>query len=532
MTSLLVASAVLITGLTLYSLAHYLCASVFLLHRPPRRAFPDYPDDAVSVLVPARNEGESALRALDSLAGQDHRGPLTAYLLVKDRDDSSVPFLARRYPGVRFDVPAPAIIELPAADSGGCDTRVVYTGHHAKSEKINWMAPRVSTPYLAILDADHQARPDWIRTSLCLLHQRQARIVQARRGPLAARGFFPLWDSLHQHVGCELFNASFSALGMPVFFTGTTTVMETELLLAHPLSQCITEDVYFSYTLLQHGVRIIHNPYSGSDEETSPDLYSFLARRRRWANGHTEAFFKHLSVLWSGPLALRERLQFLVHGTHYLVSIGVFALHLLIGLMFARELHPISAGAAALAGLFLAWLVAATQRRPRSETGLLRRVAALVRRATELTVLFVWLAPALLIAMNLAQAILTHDPARTLLPGPRLFQLIGLIGLCAPVVVLLVGLLGFRQLGPGSFVAVVFTYVVAFYLDLSGVLLGMVDCVTGGARWQEVHRAPATAATEPEPGEPLSAPLEIEQGWKVNRLMVSNRRASKRGGRG
>ncbi len=532
MTSLLVAIALLVTSLTLYSLAHYACAAVFLLRRLPQRSFTDYPDDAVSVLVPARNEGESVLRVLDSLAGQDHRGPLTAFLLVKDGDDSAIPFLARRYPDVRFDVPAPATIELPSPEAGSCAMAVVYTGLDPKSEKLNWMASRLSTPYLAILDADHQARPDWIRTSMCLLHERQARMVQARRGPLVSRGFFPLWDSLHQHIGCELFNVSFSALRLPVFFTGTTAVLETELLLSHPLSECITEDVYLSYTLLEHGVRIIHNPYSGSYEETSPDLYSFLARRRRWSNGHTEAFFKHLSLLWSGPLALKERLQFLVHGTHYLMSVGVFALHLLIGLMFARELSPVSAGAAAVTGLMMAWVVSSTQAQPRGEGGLLRRVAGFVRRATELAVLFVWLAPALLIAMNLAQAILTHDPARTLLPGPRLFHVIGLVGLCAPLVVLLVGLLGFRKLGPISFVAVVSSYVVAFYLDLSGVLLGLLDHLTGGARWQVVHRAPAPLVVEAKPTDALAAPFEIEKGWEVKRAVASSRTARKGGSRG
>tara|TARA_R110002073_G_scaffold74100_8_gene181324 strand:+ start:27807 stop:29405 length:1599 start_codon:yes stop_codon:yes gene_type:complete len=522
MTGLLIASALLISALTLYSLAHYFCAAVFLFSRQKQRAFSDA-SDAVSVLVPARNEGESALRAIVSLLEQDHKGPTTVYLLIKDRSDSCIEILAKQHPGICFDVPAPARIELPE-EEGRC-TVIMYTGLDPKSDKVNWMTAQVTTPYLAILDADHQARPDWLRTSLCLLHEKKARIIQGTRGPLVAHGFFPLWDSLHQHIGCEVFNNAFSKMGLPVFFTGTTAVMETELLQTNPLNACLTEDAYFSYTLLKQGIRIIHNPHSGSDEETSPDLYSFLARRRRWANGHTQAFFDHISILWDSPLKIRERLQFLLHGVHYLVSIAVLALHVVIGLIFASEIAPLSACAAAVASLMLAFAVARTQPTEVGPRPFRQRLGTMVRRGAALTVLFTWLAPVVFIAMNLAQAVITDDPSRTLLPGPQLFHAIGLIGLCAPVVVLLAGLVGMRQLGVGSFVAVVVTYLLAFYLDLCGVLLGIVDRITGGAKWQVVRRASALPTAEARGSAALIVPLDLKQSWRVKRILESTQQA-------
>lgn len=523
MTGLLIASALLISGLTLYSLAHYLCAAVFLFSRSKERSFTGDPMDAISVLVPARNEGESALRALASLVAQDHSGPRTLYLLIKDRSDSCIALLARQHPGICFDVPAPAIIELPGDE--GCRTLIVYTGRDPKSDKINWIATQIVTPYLAILDADHQARPDWIRTSLCLLHEKNARIIQGTRGPLVAHGFFPMWDSLHQHIGCEVFNNAFSRMRLPVFFTGTTAVMETNLLLANPLSICLTEDAFFSYTLLKQGIRIIHNPYSGSDEETSPDLYSFLARRRRWSNGHTQAFFHHISILWDSPLKIRERLQFLLHGSHYLLSVAVFALHVVIGLIFAAEVAPISACSATLASLLLALAVARTQPREVGARPWKQRLATAGRRGLQLAVLFMWIAPAVFIAMNLAQALLTHDPSRTLLPGPQLFQAIGLVGLCAPIIVLLAGLVGLKQLGVGSFLAVVTTYLLAFYLDLCGVLLGIVDRITGGAKWQVVHRAKANLTDETPGSLALIAPIDLKESWRIGRVLASGQQA-------
>ena len=210
---------------------------------------------------------------------------------------------------------------------------------------------------------------------------------------------------------------------------------------------------------------------------------------------------------------------------HYLVSIAVLALHVVIGLIFASEIAPLSACAAAVASLMLAFAVARTQPTEVGPRPFRQRLGTMVRRGAALTVLFTWLAPVVFIAMNLAQAVITDDPSRTLLPGPQLFHAIGLIGLCAPVVVLLAGLVGMRQLGAGSFVAVVVTYLLAFYLDLCGVLLGIVDRITGGAKWQVVRRASALPTAEARGSAALIVPLDLKQSWRVKRILESTQQA-------
>jgi len=473
--------------LAAYSLGLYLSSAVFLGWRPDPRPFPEFPTDAVAVLVPSRNEGAGAVRVLRSLLDQDHRGLVEAHLLLKDRTDSSLPFLASAFPGVRFEGGGSSV-DLWREDR----RRVVvhFVGEDGKSEKLNWMRERLSTPYAAILDCDHQAHPDWLRTSLCLLRETGARFVQGRRHPLFVGGFFSLWDALHQHIGCEVFNIAFSALGLTVFFTGTTVVAETALLRANAFRRGITEDVDYSYRLLMQGVKIIHNPYSGSDEEVSPDLYSFLARRRRWANGHTDAFFRHVGKLPSAPLSLQDRVQFLFHGVHYLIVVLVFLLHLVIGLFFVTHLSPGATASAVAASLVVATAIARTQRSSGWRTW-----------ASEVAVVFGWFFPAVLIAMNLALGFLLNDLSRAALPIPGAIQVIGLAGLCAPLVVLLCGLAGFGQLGVNTLVAVVATYPVAFYLDISGVLIGTLDFLLGRQRWDAVARTPrATATAGPHPG--------------------------------
>ncbi|MFO0547354.1 MAG: family 16 glycosylhydrolase [Polyangiaceae bacterium] len=523
MSTLLAICAALTVALAAYSLGHYLSALVFVAGRRRPRTFDAHPSDSVAVLVPARNEGDRALRVLASLSRQDHAGLVEAYLLVRDKHDSAIPLLARHYPAAELDAEVGSIVLLD--ESTGDKPRrlfVVFTGSDPKSEKINWVAPRLTTRFVAILDCDHQAHADWLRSSLILLSERGARMIQGRRDPISAEGLFSLWDSLHQHVGCELFNGAFTAMKMTVFFTGTTAVLETALLVENPLSPCITEDIDFAYGIILKGETIIDNPWSGSAEETSPDLYSFLARRRRWANGHTSAFLRHLFNTGLGKLSWRGRAQFLFHGSHYLMSLGVFALHLIIGVIFIRTFSPTSQVAAVLSSFLLGFLVARTQ-----------RTVGFLARLGETLVVFAWLFPAVVIAMNIAQALLLDDFSRAALPISHQVQALGLVGLLAPLVVLLLGLAGFRQLGIGSFFGVVLTYPIAFYLDLSGVLLGMLDWATGAARWRAVSRrdAPAAAATDIVATDPLPV-TSIRDSWRLLALLRASPAMARRTLRG
>lgn len=508
MTTLLLICSVLTAGLAVYSLGYYVLALVFVFGRPKPATFADEPTDAVSVLVAARDEGDRALRVITSLLEQDHRGPIEIYLLLEDNADTSVAHLERAYPNADFQVEAPGKVELLSSPERR--VAVLFGGVTSKSQKINLAIAEVSTRFTAILDCDHQAHPDWLRTSLCLLHQHGAPMIQGCRKPLSARGFFRFWDSVHQHIGCELFNAAFSKLGLSVFFTGTTAVMETELLRQRPLRDCLTEDVDFSYGLFMAGVKIIHDPLSGSDEETSPDLYSFLARRRRWSNGHTEAAFVHLKQLWSAPVSLAARLQFLVHGSHYLVSLAVFALHLVIGCVFVQSLSQTSQATTILSSFILTLVLAGTQ-----------RTIGWVARISELVVLFGWMFPAVVIVMNLAQAVLMYDFQRAALWIPEWLQIAGLLGLGAPLFILLIGLAGLRQLNLGTFLWGILSYPLAFYLDISGVLLGLTDYIFGRARWRLVSR--------PEPLVPLASrgptgllpAVGVKQSWRLRNALRS-----------
>lgn len=498
MSVLSTALVALVLGLSLYGLGHYLVAFTFAL-RPPRGASDRRSHDRVTVLIPSRDEGPLALAAIDSLLRQDHLGPVAIVLLLADREDNSLPHLA-----ARFGLPDgdDSLVEIYSESRRR--VCIAFTGVHPKSAKINWVVPRLESPFVAILDSDHRARPDWLRRALDTLSDRGARMVQARRGPMSAEGVFGLWDSLQQHVGCEVLNAAFTELGLTVFFTGTTVVMDRRLLLERPLRATVTEDIDFSYSQLMRGERMVYLAQSGSDEEVSPDLYSFLARRRRWASGHTQAFLRHLPAVFRAPLRHRDRLQFLLHGMHYLVALPLAAVQLVIAAALVERL--------ALPGLLLATLVGALLSLAVARS---QRTIAPAAALAEFAVLFVWFTPAVVILMNLGAALVNGELLRAALPLPLALQVVGMVGLLAPLALLLVGMAKLRQLGVGAGVALALTYPLAFLLDVAGSLLGMLDLARGRPRWRRVaRRAREDAELE------LAPTLGIRKSWSLRRLSL------------
>jgi len=463
-------------ALVVYAAGHYLCALLFLTHR--RRPEPEAPaPEAVTVLVPALDEGEGAVQCLRSIVAQDHEGPVVARLLIADDGDTALEPVREAF-GMGDD--------LVAEPAPGRRVEIRMLGVSGKAAKVRAATEDTDTPWTAILDADHVAHRQWLRSALgCIARARRdgtpTRMVQGRRYPIAARGLFRFWDSLQQHVGCELLNVAFRRMGLSVFFTGTTAVMDTELLREHPLRDVLTEDIDFSYATFFEGELIVADPRYGSAEEVSPDLYSFLARRRRWANGHTEAFLRHLPKLFKARLPLLSKVQFLFHGLHYLVIVPVCVLHLLVGLLFLEGLPPRSIAASLVSAFFLALLVGRSQ-----------QTKGWLHRSLEVSVLFVWLAPALLIASNVVLALVTGDPARASLPvdaSVAYIEPLTLAAFAAPLVLLLIGLLRFRQLGLGTALGLVVTYPVAFYLDGAGALLGCLDAFIDRQRWRKVARS-------------------------------------------
>jgi hypothetical protein len=254
------------------------------------------------------------------------------------------------------------------------------------------------------------------------------------------------------------------------------------------------------------GERAVAELASGSEEEVSPDLASFVARRRRWAHGHTEAFLRHLPQFWRAPISILDRIQYLLHGAHYLVAVLVLALQLVLGVHAARALP----GEAALLALSLGLLGALAL------TGL-QRAPTLPRRALEVLVLTLCLAPLAALVLHAAHALALGELERLALPFPAWLADVALAALLAPLVVLLIGLIGFGMFTPSLGLAVLSTYPIAFHLDVSAVLLGLTDALVGSARWHRVHRATPSFALATGARTPV---VSLVESWRPRAFLT------------
>ena len=425
---------------------------------------------SISVLIPARNEGLGAIRAIESVIKQDYAGDIRIYLLIKDETDTAMPLLEKHFPLLKNRNPI-------AYETSNRSISVIFCGTDPKCSKINFILDRIDSDLVAILDADHIAEPEWLESSVVLLAENDSKFIQCRRLPISATGFFQLWDSLHQHIGCETFNHIYSKLGLSVFFTGTTAVIEATLIKEHRLSPCLTEDTDLSYRLLTSNEKIIYNPHFGSSEEVSPDFYSFIARRRRWANGHTEAFFKIFNR--SNSLSPKQFIQFLFHGVHYLVAIPVYLLHLLFNISSMSSLSWSQIALSTFVGTVFSIFIANGQKTTQA-----------IAKTAELLLSFTWIFSNMVLLCSLFNFIFKTGLEKFAFDETSNFVLfLGLLGFLAPLFFVLSGLYKLKVATFGVLVTVVTTYPLAYLADLIGITFGLSDLVLGNRIWRAISRS-------------------------------------------
>lgn len=430
----------------------------------------------VTILIPSLNEGEGVVECAKTVLAQSYQGNIDAYILVKDgADTSAAPCLAHFPEYSWLDQETILLTSSPRRR-----LLLQYTGLMRKSDKLNWIIPKLSSAVTGILDADHRAHPDWISTSLAIKQERGVQIVQGRRWPLSSRGIFRFWDSWQNHIGSQILNLIYDQQGLRVYFTGTTAIFDTPLLQAHAFSDCITEDTDLSYRLLREDVLTAQNPHSGSYEDLSPNLYSFIARRRRWSNGHTQSFFTHVRAILMLRGQRRQRLHFLLHGQFYLVSGFVALLHASIGLFYFLELpgayRALSVGLAATGAVFLATAHGKAPRR---------------RPFADIAVAWLWIWPFVVFGAIAFSHLMGEEFYHFLVTFPlsKVIQILAIFGIAAPLCLLLTGGMRLRRLDGGSVVFALCTYPIVIFLDIYANLLGLSDYFFKVHAWKTVTRS-------------------------------------------
>lgn len=477
LTTALLATAALLSVVLLAYGVGYVVAAIGFLFVKKGASIPTVVNEqaSVTVLVPAFNEGPALLDTVETLLHQDYPGPVVIQVLIKDEEDSSFGPLREKY----------ELDEHLSVTRGRFTLQVCLTELQRKHGKVNLALETLTSTYVAFLDADHRAEPEWLRASVAILERGEHAAVQSRRGPLEARTLFQFWDSAENHLGNEVLNHLSHAAGLGSFFTGTTCVFRSSVFEGRSLPDSITEDTFLSYQLLCEGERIAYNGTCGSFEELAPDLGTYVARRRRWSSGHNQTFFTHLPKILRAPLSWRGKIQLLFHGAYFFVPTLVVALINCVGLYFFLQLTTsvrlLAFVLSVLVSGVLAFLIS-----PNLKRGLQNVVLALV-----------WVFPQVATASTWAYRLLGDEVFFQIIEFPYTSVLgpLGLALFLAPLTVLLVGAARLRR--PSLLTTLLFlpTFPFILFLDIFAAYIGLMDRVFGRTVWGTIRRSNSIEAS-------------------------------------
>lgn len=469
-TALLATSAALLVVLLGYGVGYVVAAVGFVfVNTGGSIASPKNENASVTVLVPAFNEGPALLDTIETILHQDYAGPVRIQVLIEDEQDTSFPALREAYD----------LDEHLCAQRDHFTLEVCLTGLRPKHSKVNLALETLSSTYVAFLDADHRAEPQWLRASVAVLERGEHAAVQSRRAPLEARTLFQFWDSAENHLGNEVLNHLSHAAGLHGFFTGTTCVFRSSVFEGRTLPNSITEDTFLSYQLLCEGHRIAYNGTCGSFEEVAPDVRTYVARRRRWSSGHNQTFFAHLPKIVRAPLRWREKFQLLFHGAFFLVPTLVVALINCLGLYVFLQLTT----SVRLLALVLSLLISSVLAYLISPN--------LVRGLQNVALALVWVFPQIATASIWAYKLLGDEIFFHIIEFPYTSVLgpLGLALFLAPLTVLIVGAARLRR--PSLVTTLLFlpTFPLILFLDIFAAYVGLMDRIFGRSVWGTIRRS-------------------------------------------
>lgn len=429
----------------------------------------------VSILVPAHNEGEGVIDAVNTVVNQDYAGLIKIYVLADNFRDSFVGPLKNFYKFKDADSEE-GVLRLWGSEKR--EVFLIFTGLVQKKDKINFWIHNISSDYIGFLDADHRAEKNWVSSSLLKMEKEGAEAVQSRRRPLAVSTIFQIWDSAQNHIGNEAVNFVLSAISPSVFFTGTTCIFKSDVFKKYKFEENITEDTYLSYDLICGGEKISYNGASSSYEEVASDIRSYIFRRRRWSAGHTKTFIDHFKKIIEAPFGLMAKLGLLIHGQFYLIPMAVGLLLNAYGayffLQFTRNIQ--------FAVLFIAVAISAS-------------IAAFFRKkgnnfCIDGAVSFFWILPQISAAAIWFYKILDSEIYYYILSFPliKIFFPLHMALLFAPLLALVSGIFFFGQFkNPKNFLLIP-TYPLIMFLDIYACLLGFADFLFGKYNWAGIKR--------------------------------------------
>jgi GT2 family glycosyltransferase len=288
----------------------------------------------VTIQLPIYNEAHVVERLIAACAGLDYPRDRLHIQVIDDSTDETTRLLRQAISAWEGrGAPPMTLLRRP--------TRAGY-----KAGALAYGLRRVTTPFVAIFDADFVPPPDLLRRAMphfaadarLALAQTRWSHLNAQDNPLTRAQAL----STDGHFIIE--QIARSRGGLPMSMNGSGGVWRVAALrdAGGWSAATLTEDLDLSYRALLRGWRFIYLPDVTAPGELTPQVQAYKLQQRRWATGMTQNLLRHaLPLLRAKRYAPWQRFMGLMHLAQYAVQPLILLTFLLTppliaGGMFAR----------------------------------------------------------------------------------------------------------------------------------------------------------------------------------------------------
>jgi len=247
------------------------------------------------------------------------------------------------------------IMQLAKSLGVNCITRKTPGG--AKAGNINNALKKMYSPFVAVFDADHVPRPEFLKRVMQHFYSSEVAFIQTPQYyknhdlNLVTQAS---WEQQTLFFGpvCRGKDCMNSA-----FLCGTNMVIRREALLeaGGMAEDSIAEDFLTSMRIHQNGWQSVYVPEILADGLAPEDLHAYCLQQFRWARGSLEVLFWH-NPLFARGLSWRQKLQYLSSSGYWLNGIVVFLNAVFPFVFFFFGIAPFVASNLFLALIFLPYI--------------------------------------------------------------------------------------------------------------------------------------------------------------------------------
>lgn len=265
------------SGILVINSAFYLYFLLrFLLKKKNEKIYEERNYPAVTILIPAKNEGRVIGETLDALCQLDYPPAAFEVIVIDDCSDDDTPSICRH------KMMSMANLKLNSnASSMG------------KALALNNVLETISSEYVIILDADHLISSDFIRKMLVNFADEKVACVQGKC--TVRNGNASFLSRLIQLEYAGWYEVMYPGKPMALFL-GSGAMFRTRVLkqIGGFNQSMLTEDLEISYRIHESGNRLVMDNSMSTYELACVDLVNFFKQRHRWCRGIWQSFIYHV----------------------------------------------------------------------------------------------------------------------------------------------------------------------------------------------------------------------------------------------